>query len=122
MPTRNPRLAITLDRETRAIIDRLSTLTKQPASRIVSDCMTESAPVLHRIADAIERVKLVTESRSAAIRAALSTAETQARENAAAALALLDRIAADEPVPGVASARGGGPGPARRRRSDPPTG
>jgi hypothetical protein len=118
--TRQPRIAVTLPKATRAAITRLSKLTGTPASKIVADSLAESTAVFERICDAVERVQKLSSEKSAAVRATLVDAEREARENAATVLVLLDRIGAKEP-PGVASARGGGPGGslAKRRRRPP---
>ena len=92
MPARSPRLSITLPQDVRAILDRLATLNGVPAARIVSECMVEAAPVLHRIADAIERVRKVNAEKADLIRATLANAENEAKTAAATALALLDRL------------------------------
>lgn len=119
---RAPRLSITLPQDVRAIVDRLAALNRAPAARVIAEVVCEAAPVLHKIADAIERVQQVNAEKSAAIRETLAHAQAEAEKTAATALALLDRIAA----PQVAAQRApedGEPGretSKRSRRHAPP--
>lgn len=99
---RAPRLSITLPQDVRAIVHRLASLNGTPEARIIAEVISEAAPVLHKVADAIERVQQVNAEKSAAIRASLAYAQAEAEKTAATALALLDRIAA---VPAVGAQR-----------------
>lgn len=119
-PARAPRLSITLPHDVRAIVDRLATLNRAPAARVIAEVICEAAPVLHKIADAIERVKQVNATKSAAIRATLADAQAEAEKTAATALALLDRIAAPEADAQRPRAEGVPAPAARPRRREPP--
>lgn len=100
---RAPRLSITLRPDTRALVDRLAALNGTPAARVIAEVIEEAAPVLSRIADAIERVKEMNAEKSAAIRATLATAQAEAETTAATALALLERIGRIGAAPQVAA-------------------
>lgn len=122
---RAPRLSITLPPDVRATVERLAVLNRAPAARVIAEVICEAAPVLHKIADAIERVQQVNAEKSEAIRATLAHAQAEAEKTAATALALLDRIAAPPVDARSAPPEGGKPGQgassARRRRQPPPS-
>lgn len=54
MPTKIPRLAITLNAETHATLDKLSELQRRPRSAIAADLLEEMTPALQRIATLVE--------------------------------------------------------------------
>lgn len=54
MPTKNPRLSVTLNLETAAILDRLSVLTGNSKSAMVADLLQSSVPVFERMATVLE--------------------------------------------------------------------
>lgn len=53
MPTKNPRLSVTLTPALSAVLDRLSELTKTSKSAIVAELLESSAPVLERMTEAL---------------------------------------------------------------------
>lgn len=54
MATKLPRIAITLNAETRATLDKLSRLQRRPRSAIAADLLEEMTPALQRIATLLE--------------------------------------------------------------------
>ena len=56
MPTTKPRMIITLEPEVKELLDQLADVSGQPASRFVSELLTESAEALFR--PMIEALKL----------------------------------------------------------------
>lgn len=71
MPTPNPRITITLEPSTAAQLRRMSTLTGNSQSAMVSELLTQSAPVFDRLIKVLE---------------AAVTAEAEAKEQAVASL------------------------------------
>lgn len=62
---RNPRLAITFKPEQYQVISRLSELTDQPMSRVISDLLSVAFPSLESLVDVLEGVnKLDSEVKS----------------------------------------------------------
>lgn len=60
MPTKNPRLLVTLEPATDAVLRRVSALTGSSRSSIARDLLSEGRPVLERLAltlEAAERIK-----------------------------------------------------------------
>lgn len=54
MATRNPRLAVTLDKPTLAALAKLATLQKRSRSAIAADLLQEMTPTLERISKLLE--------------------------------------------------------------------
>lgn len=54
MPTKLPRIAITVNAETHATLDKLSYLQRRPRSAIAADLLEEMTPALQRIATLLE--------------------------------------------------------------------
>lgn len=60
MPTQKPRIIITVDPETKAVLDRLQRAANKPASRIIAEVVNEAVPLFKAMADAAEAEKLKT--------------------------------------------------------------
>lgn len=95
MPTHKPRLQITLEPDVRAILDRLATLQKRPASKIVAEILEEAHPVLHQIADTLDAINEASESVKGTIRRRLSTAERRAYSAAVEGMSILAELEQD---------------------------
>lgn len=54
VPTKLPRIAITVNAETHATLDKLSYLQRRPRSAIAADLLEEMTPALQRIATLLE--------------------------------------------------------------------
>jgi ABC-type transporter Mla subunit MlaD len=125
MPTRHPRLQITLDPEVADIIRTIAAASKQSRAKVAADVITEAAPVLRRIAVTLENVRRLNEQKADAIRRTIEGAQAEAEQVAATALALLERIS-DEAAEGThqwadaPQARRPKVRPAARRKAPPP--
>lgn len=62
MATKNPRITITLNEEDYAVLKRLNALNGVPMARTVSELVEVVSPVLARICDNLDRVKLADEN------------------------------------------------------------
>ena len=115
MPTTKPRLAVTLTPEARATLNRLARVTKQPASRIVTEVVEAALPVLEQTASTMEALQFKTATLSAELRRSFGQAERTASRQA---LAMLDVLAEaehqlrNEPAPITPETAEGGDGPA----------
>lgn len=99
MPTHNPRITVTLTPELAVILEQLSGLTGESKSAIVSDLLSQSAPVFERIIrtlQAAEVLKLQADGGIAEIGAGLARA--QARMEAQLGLALDDLEEGTRPI------------------------
>ena len=125
MPARNPRLQITLTPEVMEIISTIAASSKQSRSKVAADVLTESAPVLRRIATTLSNLRRLNDEKADAIRRTIEGAQAEAEQVAATAMALLERIGTDaEAVAGgreLRSGRGGRrPAAPARRKPLPP--
>lgn len=109
---RRQRFAVALPLGTKDLVRRVAALRGVSVAQVVVEVMEAAAPVLERTARALERVKAKNESKAEVIREALVKAEVDANTAAAAAMAVLERIAARE----VAAGLPGAPSVALKRR------
>lgn len=123
MATDKPRITITLEPEQYAVLHRMAKVQGGSMSRIVTDLLGEVAPVLGRVADAMEAAQKAQQGMKATIRAATEQAERDMQPLVATVLGQFDHFATQlerlsipdkEPSPG-ADARGAGRVPARTR-------
>lgn len=57
MPSQKPRIALTVEPELDAVLQRLSILTGEPKTRIITDFLKEAYPALVGLSDALQDVK-----------------------------------------------------------------
>lgn len=68
MATSKPRITITIEPDDYAVLQRMARLQRRSMSRIVTELLHEVAPVLSRVADALEASEKAQEGMKAAIR------------------------------------------------------
>lgn len=61
MPTKNPRISVTVTPEVSAVIDRLSALTGESKSAFLADLLNTSLPVFERMIHALEAAQVLQE-------------------------------------------------------------
>lgn len=57
MPSRKPRVALTLDDSLNNTLDRLSELKGVPKTRLIVEMLEQYQPVLEKVVDALERIE-----------------------------------------------------------------
>lgn len=57
MSSQKPRIALTVDDDLNDLLERLSKLTKQPKTRIITDMLKDAQPHLQELANALEMVQ-----------------------------------------------------------------
>ena len=57
MPSRKPRIALTVPDEINDTLDRMSDLTGIPKSKLIIEMLSEYLPVFERTVDALEKIK-----------------------------------------------------------------
>jgi hypothetical protein len=114
MPTLNPRITITLKPEVHAVLKRLSGLTENSQSAIVSELLESSLPVFERMAAVLEAAQAAKEGMASDIADGLARAQN--RIEAQMGLILDDVDQAWKPIleqgEKVARRRGRAPAPA----------
>ena len=77
MPAINPRITITLEPSVHALLQRLSSLTKESQSSIVSDLLSQTAPVLERVITVLEAANAASSHLKTETAARLDAAQTK---------------------------------------------
>ena len=90
MPTNNPRITITLEPATYARLRRLSELTDQSLSAIVSEILDGSAQVFDRTITVLEAAKSATEEMREKTAADLAAAQTKLEQQLGLSLEVFD--------------------------------
>lgn len=121
MATDKPRITITLEPEQYEVLHRMAKVQGGSMSRIVTDLLGEVAPILGRVADAMEAAQKAQQGMKATIRAATEQAERDMQPLVATVLGQFDYFATE--LERIASTdkgsspdsrrRGTGTGPAR---------
>jgi molecular chaperone GrpE (heat shock protein) len=57
MPSQKPRIALTVSEDVNSTLERLSKITGSPKSKIITDILSESLPVLDRMVSAFEDIQ-----------------------------------------------------------------
>lgn len=57
MPTQKPRIALTVPEDMNATLDRLSTLTGFPKSKLIIEMLEEYVPILEKTINALEQIQ-----------------------------------------------------------------
>ena len=57
MPSRKPRIALTVEPELDAVLQRLSELTGEPKTRIINDFLGQLMPVFEEMANSLQHIK-----------------------------------------------------------------
>jgi hypothetical protein len=104
---------VTLPPETRLLVWRLAELRGVPATQVITDIVVDAAPVLLQVVDAMEVARTLQKAKAEALRAKLHKAEVQATGAADAALAVLERLVAQE---GSSAPAGEASGASKRSR------
>lgn len=113
MPTKLPRIAITVNAATHATLDKLSYLQRRPRSAIAADLLEEMTPALQRIVTLLEAATKQRDKLPSDTAAKLN--ELEAVLGGMAQMGLDRMAAALTPAPSVPAARGARSG--RRRRA-----
>jgi len=93
MPTLNPRVSVTLKPKTAAILLRVSELTKQSQSKMISELLESSEPVFERIIQVLTAALLVTEDLKESTRRSLESAESKLHEQLGLNMDIFDNLA-----------------------------
>ena len=92
MPTLNPRITITLEPSVHAILRRLSQLTKESQSAIVSDLLSQSSPAFSKIITVLEAAQAASASMKASTAARLDEAQSTIEAQLGLVLGTLDDV------------------------------
>ena len=57
MPSRKPRIALTVPDELNDVLDRVSDLSGTPKTKLISEMLEQYAPVLEQVLEALEKIK-----------------------------------------------------------------
>lgn len=57
MPTRKPRIALTVPDELNDVLDRVSDLSGTPKTKLIIEMLEQYAPVLEQVLEALEKIK-----------------------------------------------------------------
>lgn len=90
MATLNPRLSVTLKPSTAALLDRMSELTEQSRSSIVSEILESSEPVFERMVEVLAAAKLVKSDLKEGTKKRLEEAESQLHEQLGITMDIFD--------------------------------
>ena len=126
MPAKNPRLTITLQPTLAAQLRRLSELTGNSQSALVSELLSGSGPVLDRIIHVLEAAKNATASMKGMVAAEIEEAQARMEKQLGLALEGFDDFA--RPILDIAedvqrrSRKKGSPGSAEGSPVSPPAG
>lgn len=93
---RSPRLNISLPPEVVRIVATIAGAQGVSQSSVVRDVLVEASPVLGRIAGYLENYRKLEKEKRDFVRQALAEAEHEAEKLSATAMALLDRIGAEQ--------------------------
>lgn len=110
MPTKLPRISITLPAETIATLSKLATLQKRPRSAIAADLLTEMTPSLDRISKLLEAAMRNRASLPANTAARLAGLEEMLGGIASHGMTTLESIVQPLPAANGQPAKGGGRG------------
>lgn len=80
MPTKNPRITVTLTSAVHAVLKRISALTGNSQSAIVGDLLAETLPVLERMAKVMEAAQAAKDHTRQEIAAGLERAQARVEE------------------------------------------
>ena len=129
MPTSNPRITVTLTPEVHAILKRMSQLTGNSQSAIVSDLLLSSREVFARVVTVLEAAEVVKGTVNQEIKEGLDRAQAKLEQQLGLALETMDE--ATQPIveppkkasgtkkAGGVGARGGRTPPAKKAASTP---
>lgn len=125
MPTKNPRLQITLSPQQYELLTRLSRAQRRPRTAVLMELLETVTPVLERVVVAIEAAERTQVMAREGLRRSIDQAEQALLPHVQAAMGQFDMFV-DRVVEGAASSAGGGVGArdaggarAPRRRSPP---
>lgn len=90
MATLNPRLSVTLKPSTAALLERMSELTEQSRSSIVSELLESSEPVFERMVEVLTAAKLVKDDLKEGTKNRLEEAEAQLHAQLGVTLDIFD--------------------------------
>lgn len=90
MATLNPRLSVTLKPSTAALLQRMSELTDQSRSSIVSEILESSEPVFERMVEVLQAAKLIKNDLKEGTKARLEKAESQLHEQLGMTMDIFD--------------------------------
>ena len=57
MPSRKPRVALTVPDEINVVLERLADLTGTPKTKLIIEMLEQYAPVLEQVLEALEKIK-----------------------------------------------------------------
>jgi hypothetical protein len=90
MPALNPRITITLEPSIHALLKRLSAVSKDSQSAIVSGILAQSAPVLQRVIAVLEAAEAASEHLKTEAAASLLSAHSEIERQLGLALEAMD--------------------------------
>jgi hypothetical protein len=92
VPTLNPRITITLEPSVHAILRRLSELTRESQSAIVSDLLSQSSPAFAKIITVLEAAQSASASMKASTAARLDEAQSKIEEQLGLVMGTLEEV------------------------------
>lgn len=90
MATLNPRLSVTLKPSTAALLQRMSELTEQSRSSIVSEILESSEPIFERMVEVLQAANLVKNDLKEGTKKRLEKAESQLHEQLGVTMDIFD--------------------------------